>query len=63
MKKIILTLVVSCLAIFGCTSSDDNNESSILKEKLIKEVADKWKDLIDLKVYQAMYNYKVEIND
>ena len=35
MKKIILTLVVSCLAIFGCTSSDDNNESSILKEKLI----------------------------
>lgn len=33
------------------------------KEKQIKEVADKWKDLIDLKVYQAMYNYKVEIND
>lgn len=33
------------------------------KEEYIKEVADKWKDLIDLRVYQAMYNYKVEIND
>lgn len=35
----------------------------IAKEKYIKEVADKWKDLIDLKVYEAMYNYKVEITD
>lgn len=33
------------------------------KEKYIKEVADKWKDRIDLRVYQAMYNYKVEITD
>lgn len=33
------------------------------KEKYIKEVADKWKDLIDIGVYEAMYNYKVEIED
>jgi hypothetical protein len=33
------------------------------KEQYIKEVADKWKDLIDIKVYEAMYNYKVEITD
>lgn len=33
------------------------------KEKHIKEVADKWKDLINNKVYQAMYNYQVEITD
>ena len=33
------------------------------KEKYIKEVADKWKDLIDPRVYEAMYNYKVEITD
>jgi hypothetical protein len=33
------------------------------KEAYIKEVADKWKDLIDVKVYEAMYNYKVEITD
>ena len=30
------------------------------KEDYIKEVADEWRSLIDLKVYQAMYNYKVE---
>ena len=33
------------------------------KEKYIKEVADKWKGLISDKVYQAMYNYQVEITD
>lgn len=33
------------------------------KESHIKEVADKWKDLIDPKVYQAMNNYEVEITD
>lgn len=35
----------------------------IAKEEYIKEVADKWKDLIDPRVYQAMYNYQVEITD
>lgn len=35
----------------------------IAKENYIKEVADKWKDLIDPRVYEAMYDYKVEITD
>ena len=35
----------------------------IQKEKYIKEVADKWRDEITEEVYQAMYNYKVEITD
>ena len=34
-----------------------------VKEAYIKEVADKWKDQIEPRVYQAMYNYKVEITD
>ena len=33
------------------------------KESYIKEVADKWKDLIDPRVYEALYNYQVEITD
>lgn len=33
------------------------------KEHHIKEVADLWKDLIDPRVYEAMYNYEVEIID
>jgi hypothetical protein len=33
------------------------------KEKHIKSVADKWKSLISDNVYQAMYNYEVEITD
>lgn len=35
----------------------------IAKEQHIKEIADKWRDKIGIKVYKAMYNYKVEIND
>ena len=33
------------------------------KEQYIKEVADKWKDKLEPYVYEAMYNYKVEITD
>ena len=33
------------------------------KEEYIKEIADKWKDKIDPRVYEAMYNYQVEITD
>jgi len=33
------------------------------KETHIKNLADKWKNLIDPRVYQALYNYKVEITD
>jgi biotin-(acetyl-CoA carboxylase) ligase len=35
----------------------------VAKELWIKEVADKWKDLISERVYEAMYNYQVEITD
>ena len=35
----------------------------IAKEQYIKEVADKYKDQIPLQLYNAMYNYKVEITD
>ena len=34
-----------------------------VKENYIKEVADEWKDKINPKVYEAMYNYQVEITD
>lgn len=33
------------------------------KEKVIKQVADEYKELIPNKLYEAMYNYQVEIND
>ena len=33
------------------------------KENYIKEVADEYKGLIPEKLYNAMYNYKIEIND
>ena len=33
------------------------------KEAYIKEVANKWKDKIDPKVYEALMNYQVEITD
>lgn len=33
------------------------------KENYIKEVANKWKDIIDIRVYDALMNYEVEIAD
>ena len=33
------------------------------KEKHIKEVANKWKDQIDIRVYEALMGYQVEITD
>ena len=33
------------------------------KEAYIKEFANKWKDQIDLRVYEALMKYEVEIND
>lgn len=35
----------------------------IFKENYIKKIADKYKDVLEEKVYDALYNYKVEIND
>lgn len=49
----------------GCfkTTEDAFNAYKIAKEKWIKEVADKWKDKLEPKVYKAIYEYKVEITD
>ena len=33
------------------------------KEKLIKQIADEYYDKIPIELYEAMYNYTVEIND
>ena len=33
------------------------------KEAYIKEVANKWKDQIDVRAYNALMNYQVEITD
>jgi uncharacterized UPF0160 family protein len=33
------------------------------KEKYIKEIADKYKEKIPSKLYEAMYRYEVEITD
>lgn len=35
----------------------------INKEKYIKKVADKYKNIIPRKLYNAMYQYKVEVTD
>jgi len=35
----------------------------ISKESWIKEVANKWKDELELDVYESMYNWQVEITD
>lgn len=35
----------------------------IFKESYIKQVADEYKDIIPIELYEALYNYKVEIND
>ena len=46
---------------------DEVNEAFLtykkFKENYIKEVADEYKDLIPIELYNAMYNYKVDIND
>lgn len=39
------------------------NTYKIAKENRIKEIADEWQPLIEDRVYQAMYNYQVEITD
>jgi len=35
----------------------------IIKEAYVKEIADKWKPFIKPEVYQALYDYQVEITD
>lgn len=45
------------------TPIDAFNAYKEAKENWIKQVADKWKDKLEPKVYQALYNYQVEITD
>ena len=45
------------------TPEEAFNSYKIAKENYIKEIADKYKDSIPNKLYEAMYNYKVEIAD
>lgn len=44
-------------------SKDAFNKYKIEKEFYIKEIADKYKDKIPKKLYEAMYKYEVEITD
>lgn len=53
---------IVCLGTFN-TPEEAFQAYKTEKEKYIKEVADKWKPLIKQDVYEAMYNYKVQIND
>ena len=39
------------------------NAYKVAKESFIKEQADKWKDKIDDRAYEALMNYQVEITD
>lgn len=45
------------------TPEDAFNAYKKFKENLIKQIADDYKDRIPKKLYDALYNYKVEIND
>lgn len=45
------------------TVTEAFNSYKIRKELYIKEIADKYKGLIDDRVYEAMYKYQVEITD
>lgn len=45
------------------TPEEAFNAYKVAKEARIKEVADKWKDQLEPRVYEALCNYKVEITD
>ena len=49
----------------GCfkTAQEAFQAYKVAKEEWIKNIADKWKDKLDPKVYQALYSYQVEITD
>ena len=53
---------VVCLGCFN-NPEDAFQAYKTAKEAYIKDVANKWKDKIDLRVYSALMSYKVEIND
>lgn len=71
-NKINNCLVVQCQTLekseyLGCFPLDKPFQAFIAyknyKENYIKQVADEYKDLIPQKLYEALYRYKVEIND
>ena len=45
------------------SSEEAFNCYKVNKESYIKELAEKWKDAIDPRAYDALINYKVDIND
>lgn len=49
----------------GCFSTAEKafNAYKIAKEEWIKDIANKWKDKLDPRVYAAMCNYQVEMTD
>jgi hypothetical protein len=51
-----------CLGYFN-TIKEAFQVYKITKEEWIKEIADKWKNLITEQVYEALINYKIEITD
>lgn len=58
----------SCVSSIGQLGTFDTPEEAFqayktAKERHIKEVAEKWKDKITEQTYQALINYKVEIDD
>jgi hypothetical protein len=62
-KKYVLTSFRSKYLGYFETLDSAFHKHKEMKEKHIKEVADKWKGQISDEVYQAMYNYQVEITD
>lgn len=54
-----------CKKYLGCYSTPEDAFLAYkqAKEVYIKEVAEKWKDQIDIRVYEALMNYEVEIDD
>lgn len=51
-----------CLGYFD-TIEESFNKYKVFKENLIEEMADRYKEFIPIKLYEAMYNWKVEITD
>ena len=49
----------------GCftTELEAYNAYKTAKESFVKEQAEKWKDKIDERAYNALMNYQVEIDD
>lgn len=45
------------------TKEEAFNAYKIAKENYIKEIADKYKNIINIKTHEAMYKYEVEITD